>query len=165
MDNRTERTFKKGEIIYRQDDYEACLYDILYGSVGIYLDYGTKDETLLKEYGSGSYFGEIELIEARPRTATAVALEKTIVTVITAESFGAYFQEKPAVVMHIMQQMSARIRELTRLHREACRTTADAAQPEPHEKEKGGEQQAKRDELATIYRSYSILPDKDHKKK
>jgi CRP-like cAMP-binding protein len=91
MDNRVERTYKKGEVIYRQNDYETCLYDILYGSVALYQNYGTKDETLVKELNADSYFGEIELIEARPRTTTAVALEKTEVKVITAESFGAYF--------------------------------------------------------------------------
>ncbi|MBQ1742758.1 MAG: cyclic nucleotide-binding domain-containing protein, partial [Oscillospiraceae bacterium] len=77
MDNRVERTYKKGEVIYRQNDYETCLYDILYGSVALYQNYGTKDETLVKELNADSYFGEIELIEARPRTTTAVALEKT----------------------------------------------------------------------------------------
>ena len=28
-----ERTYRKKEIIYRQNDYEMCMYDILYGGV------------------------------------------------------------------------------------------------------------------------------------
>ena len=60
------KAYQKGEIIFRQGDPAQSMFSIVDGRVGIYLDYGTKDETLLKEYGSGSYFGEIELIEARP---------------------------------------------------------------------------------------------------
>ena len=72
-----ERVFKKGEVIYRQNDYEMCLYDILYGSVTLYQNYGQKDEIVIKEYDGDGYFGELELVEARPRTTTAVATERT----------------------------------------------------------------------------------------
>lgn len=165
MENCAERTYKKGEVIYSQNDYETCLYDILYGSVALYQNYGTQDETLVKEQNAGSYFGEIELIEARPRTTTAVALEKTAVKVITAESFGTYFQEKPAVVMSIMQQMSARIRELTRLYQEACRVTAESVEAEATGQKKSDELEQKRKELTAIYHSYSLFSDKDRKEK
>ena len=76
MADRRERTFRKGEIIYHENDYEACMYDILYGSVALYQHDGTKDEVLVKRLNAESYFGELELIEARARTTTAVALEK-----------------------------------------------------------------------------------------
>ena len=155
MADRRERTFRKGEIIYHENDYEACMYDILYGSVALYQHYGTKDEVLVKRLNAESYFGELELIEARARTTTAVALEKTQTAVITAESFGAYFREKPATVLSIMQQMSARIRELTRLYQEACRVAAESVQAEKNGCEKSEELQKKRNELAAIYRSDS----------
>ena len=76
------RTFKKGEIIYRQNDYETCLYELLYGGAALYQNYGTKEQVLIKEIGPNSFLGEMEVIEARPRTTTAVATEKTEVKVI-----------------------------------------------------------------------------------
>jgi len=154
MIERQERTFKKGEVIYRQNDYETCMYDILYGSVALYQDYKTKDQVLIKELVGDGYFGEIELVEARPRTTTAVATEKTLVNVITAESFGAYFSEKPALVMEIMQQMAARIRELTREYLEACRVVSDAMAAEKAGQEKSEALQSERRALAEFYMNH-----------
>lgn len=157
MAERKERTFKKGEIIYRQNDYESCLYDILYGSVALYQNYGTKDEVLIKELSGDGYFGEMELIEAMPRTTTAVARERTQVGVYTAEDFGDCFREKPAMVMAIMQQMSARIRELTREYNNACRIVAEAMEAEKAGREKSEKLQHERKSLSDYYHAYLKL--------
>ena len=152
-----ERVFKKGEVIYRQNDYEMCLYDILYGAVTLYQNYGQKDEIVIKEYDGDGYFGELELVEARPRTTTAVATERTQVRVYTKEDFGALFQEKPAMVMAIMQQMSARIRELQRQYNDACRIVAESMEAEKHGREKSNELQKERKKLSDYYRAYIKL--------
>ena len=152
-----ERTYRKKEIIYRQNDYEMCMYDILYGGVTLYLNYGTKDEILVKELCAGAFFGEMELVEARPRTTTAVATENTRVKVYTAEAFGDCFQEKPALVMAIMQQMSARIRELTRQYNEACRVVAESVDAEHKGEEKSDKLQRERERLSDYFNSYIKL--------
>ena len=131
------KTFKKGEVIFKQGDLSDCMYDILWGEVGIYADYGTPEEKLLTTLETERFFGEMGMIEGRLRSATAVALEKdTRLKVITPESFDAYFKESPAKVLLIMQNMSHRIRELTRDYLEACRAVAEAVETEKTGKEK-----------------------------
>ena len=131
------KTFKKGEIIFKQSDLSDCMYDILWGQVGIYADYGTPEEKLLTTLETERFFGEMGMIEGRLRSATAVALEKdTRVKVITPETFDTYFKENPAKVLLIMQNMSHRIRELTRDYLEACRAVAEAVETEKTGKEK-----------------------------
>jgi CRP-like cAMP-binding protein len=147
------RTFKKGDIVYRQNDYETCLYEVLYGGVTLYQNYGTKNQVLIKEIGPNSFLGEMEVIEARPRTTTAVATEKTEVKVISNEDFGALFTEKPALVMSMMQ-MSARIRELTRLYNDACRVVSEAVDAEEQGCEKSEKLQSERKTLSQIYHAY-----------
>ena len=68
------KTFKKGEIIFKQGDLSDCMYDILWGQVGIYADYGTPEEKLLTTLETERFFGEMGMIEGRLRSATAVAL-------------------------------------------------------------------------------------------
>ncbi len=150
------RKFKKGEIVYRQNEYQMCMYDLLYGGVALYQNYGTEDQVLIKELSSG-FFGEMELVEARPRTTTAVATERTEAKIITAEDFGALFQEKPAMVMSVMQQMSARIRELTREYNNACRVVAQALEAEKAGKEKSEELQQERQALSDFYYNYLTI--------
>ncbi len=150
------RKFKKGEIIYKQNTFEMLFYDILYGGVALYQNYGTPDQVLIKELSSG-FLGEMEVVEARPRTTTAIATEKTEAKVITAEDFGALFQEKPALVMSVMQQMSSRIRELTREYNNACRIVAQAMEAEKAGKEKSEELQQERQALSDIYYNYLTI--------
>jgi CRP-like cAMP-binding protein len=148
------RVFKKGEIIYRQNAYETCFYELLYGGVKLYQNYGTDQQVLITELSPVCFLGEMEVIEARPRTTTAVATEHTELKVITNEDFGALFHEKPALVMSVMQQMSARIRELTRLYNDACRVVSEAVDAEEQGCEKSEKLQSERKTLSQIYHAY-----------
>ena len=161
MSEPQEKRYKKGEVIYRQNQYEMYLYDILYGSVALYQNYGTKDEILIKEYPGDGYFGELELVEARPRTTTAVALEPTLVKRYDSDGFAALFQEKPAMVVSIMQQMSARIRELQRDYNNACRVVAESMDAESAGSEKSGQLQTERKKLSDYYHTYLSLTNSD----
>lgn len=145
------RTFQKGEIIYRQSEYETWFYELLYGGVTLYQNYGTEKQVLIKELDPPCFLGEMEVIEARPRTTTAVATEDCTLKVITNEDFGALFQEKPALVLSVMQQMSARIRELTRQYNDACRIVSEAMDAEREGREKSEKLQAERRSLSDVY--------------
>jgi len=125
------QTYKKGQFIFKEGDEANCMYDIHWGTVGIYAHYGTKQEKLLTKLHSEEFFGEMGLVDLEPRSATAVALEKdTKVEIITGEAFGSFLQERPAKVLMIMQHMSQRIRDLTKDYLEVCGTVAEAVDTE-----------------------------------
>lgn len=135
-----KRTFKKGEVIFKEGDFEMYMYHLVRGSVGVYGGYGTADEKLLTLVNAGehSFFGEIGLVEAMARSATAVAMEDVETIVIYGENFGAYFKDKPDALLAIMRSMSRRIRELTEDYMEACRAVAEAVETERSGAEKSG---------------------------
>ena len=120
MIEQEERQFKRGDILYRAGDFELNMYNILYGSVAVYVDYGTPNERKVMEMREGDFLNVISFLESRPRSSTAVALEPTVVSVIGIDNFGAYFRERPAKVMSLMQHMSARMRHLQKAYLEAC---------------------------------------------
>ena len=129
--------FNRNEVIFKEGDMSNCMYDIHFGSVGIFAAYGTENEKLLTELKADEFFGEMGMIDAYPRSATAVALEEgTKVEIITAENFGAYFQDKPAKVLQIMQHMSQRIRGLTKDYLEACQAINETVENEDISEEK-----------------------------
>lgn len=129
--------FNNNQVIFKQGDRANCMYDIQKGKVGIYADYGTKQEVLLTEIGVDSCLGEMGLVDDKPRSATAVALEDdTVLGVITAENFATFLFEKPDKVMAIMQQMSGRIRGLTQDYLDACRAVSETAESEKTGEEK-----------------------------
>ena len=115
-----ELRFKKGDILYRVGDFELNMYNILYGRVAVYVDYGTANERKIVEMQEGDFLNVVSFLESRPRRSTAVALEPTVVSVIDIDNFGDYFREKPAKIMSLLQHMSARIRHLQKAYLEAC---------------------------------------------
>ena len=70
----------------------------------------------------GDYLGEMGLIEAYPRSATAVALEDgTQLQEIGEREFSDYFKGKPERLLAIMRQLSQRLRDRTEDYERACR--------------------------------------------
>ena len=71
---------------------------------------------------AGQFLGEMGVIEAYPRSATAVAMEDgTTLREIDEKEFSDYFYEQPARLLLIMQQISARLRDRTADYEAACR--------------------------------------------
>ena len=89
-------SFSVGDVIFRQDDFSDVMYDIQSGSVGIFLDYGTETEKKLAVLGAGEILGEMGMIEACPRSATAVALsDGTVLCEIGEAEFTEFFRSHP----------------------------------------------------------------------
>ena len=140
------RTYNKGDVIFRQGEAAESMFDIRWGKVGIYIDYGMPQQKQLVTLENEGFFGEMGMIDHAPRSATAVVLENgTRLSEITEVRFGELFREKPAKVLVIMQNLSNRLRKLTRNYMEACETAAGIVQLEeaPASLGKGAEEEIK----------------------
>ena len=145
------RNYQKGDIIFRQGDTAESMFEILWGTVGIYADYGTPKEKKLAELGGGesAFFGEMGLIDRAPRSATAVVLEnRTKLREITEASLGSLFQENPGKVLHIIQHLSRRLRRLTNDYMEVCKTAAYAERAQELSEEEARELDARAEHYA-----------------
>ena len=144
--------FKKGGVIFKQGDASDCMYDVLWGKVGIYANYGTPEEKLLTTLETEQFFGEMGMIEGLPRSATAVALTNdTKVRIITPETFQELFRKSPARVLMVITNMSRRIRELTIDYLTACQTVAKSVEAEKAGAEIGGDLQTELEKLSQVY--------------
>ena len=57
----TEKRYKKGEIICRPKEMVMSMYNILYGSVGVYFDYGTPEQVEVVTLREGDFFNVMGL--------------------------------------------------------------------------------------------------------
>ena len=85
--------YKKGDVIYRQNEEAGEVFFVKYGTVHLYIDYKTADSKLIGIVGEGRVFGELGVIEDKPRTMTTVAAEDSVVTIVDKESFSSYIKE------------------------------------------------------------------------
>lgn len=133
------QTYKKGEIIFKQGDAADSMYDIRWGSVGIYINYGTDEEKMLAHLKGDDIFGEMSLVDELPRSATAVSLDReTKLEVITKETFSCYLEERPEKIIEVLQSMGKRIRALTNDYLDACRVVTEAVKSRESGEEKSG---------------------------
>ena len=109
----TEKHFSKGTVIFHEGDNGETFFRVIDGTVGIFSSYGTEDEYLIRELKSDDYFGEMAVIEAYPRSATAVAISDTIVEESTTAEMGKFFKNDPEKVLEITDYIGKCIRDTT----------------------------------------------------
>jgi len=99
-----------GAVICRQGDPGDCLYGILRGQVRIFNIGAENREILLNILLPGSLFGEIALIDDRPRTAHASAMEDCELLLMHRHHFMPLIQEDPRLAVHMLGILCERVR-------------------------------------------------------
>jgi CRP-like cAMP-binding protein len=137
------KEFAKGDVIFRAGDTGDCFYDVVKGTVGIYSDYGTDAEQKLTETGEGHIVGELALIDAYPRSATAVALTDVVLTEVSVDEVRKYFDEDHEKITFLIKELGERLTRLTKDYTEACETI-QASYPQDKERKPGIAEKIKR---------------------
>lgn len=109
--------YGKDTVVCRQGEPGDTLYVIQSGAVEISrLQDGR--EVVLAILGPGDFFGEMALVDEKPRSATATTIGPTRLLALTRESFLARVRQDPGVVLHLLKALSRRIEETTKQLRE-----------------------------------------------
>jgi CRP/FNR family transcriptional regulator/CRP/FNR family cyclic AMP-dependent transcriptional regulator len=111
--NLIRRHFRQGEAIFQQGDPGQMLYIIESGQVRIYLQDEEGQETSVIVYGPGEIFGELAVIDGLPRSASAVAMEDTVVHTLNRDSFREHMRSSPQLGLNFMKTLSVRVRYST----------------------------------------------------
>lgn len=103
--------FKAGETIFFQGDPGNSVYLIASGAVRIYVLGEDGQEVSVMIYGPGDLFGEMSLLDQLPRSATAVAIEDSLLWVMTGQDFERHLRNSHQLALNLMLTLSARLRE------------------------------------------------------
>ena len=102
-------------VICREGEIEHEFYIIRFGHVTISKRLNDGDERILATMGAGEFFGEMALIEHKPRTATVIARDDTELLVITEETVEKVVARNPVVAVTILRQVSHSLCQADRL--------------------------------------------------
>lgn len=107
-----QRHFEENQVIFHRGDPGGLLYIISEGKVKI--THGTPEgqEALLAILGTGDFFGELALLDDAPRSATAVAMERTQALTLHRGEFLNFLGKNPDFADHVMRTLAERIRHL-----------------------------------------------------
>jgi CRP-like cAMP-binding protein len=72
----------------------------------------TRDGTEIAVLGPGSFFGEMSLLDGKPRAATVTTLEPTKVLVLTTQAFNGVITTMPSVDRKMLTVLAGRLRDV-----------------------------------------------------
>jgi CRP-like cAMP-binding protein len=111
--------FKKGATIIHEGTIGSNAYLILSGSVEVFKKVGD-EKLVLTRLVKGNIFGEMSLVDEKPRSATIVALEETEVRILSRERFESMLEQNPRAVIPLLKQVFQRVRYLNQMVTAFC---------------------------------------------
>jgi CRP-like cAMP-binding protein len=106
------KIYQDREVIIRQGDEGNCMYVIQEGQVEVLQEVNGK-EVQLGVRTAGEYLGEMAIFEREVRSATVRALGEARVLTVDQKNFLRRIAEDPSLAFRLVQNMSARIRDLS----------------------------------------------------
>jgi CRP-like cAMP-binding protein len=99
------RAYKAGEVIFGAGDAGTELYIVRDGSVSVRIG-----ERVLETLGPSEIFGEMALVDAKPRSATVVAETDCVVIPVSEKQFLLMVREAPFFALGVMRVLAERLR-------------------------------------------------------
>ena len=103
----------KNEVIIVQEDTSTDLYIILRGKVKVTLMSAEGEEYILTDLHVGDYFGEMSLIDGKPRCATVVAVEDSTFAVLKRERLIEGLKRDPILALDMLSTLVHKLRKAT----------------------------------------------------
>jgi len=109
------RVYAKGETVFAQSDPGDGLYGVVTGRVRISASSADGKELFLNIMEPGDTFGEIALLDGRPRTAGASTMAASELIMIPRDQFMGLLRREPELITHVLELLCQRVRWLSGL--------------------------------------------------
>jgi len=108
---------KVGAVLCRAGDEGDAMYLIEEGKVRICVRAKDGQEVILTELERGDFFGEMALLDGKPRSADAIVAEDTRLAVLSREHFLSFVRSNPNVALEMLTALANRLRRTDELLR------------------------------------------------
>ncbi|MBW1981227.1 MAG: cyclic nucleotide-binding domain-containing protein [Deltaproteobacteria bacterium] len=106
--------YEKGEVVCRQGEPGDTMYIIQSGAVEVSQLQGGQ-EVVLGLMEAGDFFGEMALVDEKPRSATVTVIKSGRLLYLTRETLLERVRQDPGVAIHLLRALSRRIEETSKL--------------------------------------------------
>lgn len=101
LEHLNREVYVAGECIFREGESGDCAYIIESGNVAIFMA-AQGDEQAVGQVRCGEIFGEIALLDAQPRTATAKCVEKTVLIPIQRKMVNTLLEKADPIIRNLL---------------------------------------------------------------
>ena len=106
LEHMQERYYEPEQLLFEENTPRLNLYLIHKGSVELFKQTPTRDETRLALFGSGDFLGEGSLMDDYPHSTGARALEATTVLTISRAEFQEMFERYPGIGAKLLSRIA-----------------------------------------------------------
>lgn len=107
------RWYPKGSTLFYEGDPGDYLVVVLKGCVRIALLDPDGQETIIRDLGPLEVMGELSLLDGQPRSATAIAIERTQVLRVARAAFLALLHSRPSFALSVLVRIAGDLRRAT----------------------------------------------------
>jgi len=104
------KSFRKNEVILHEEDTSEFMYIILTGKVKVIKTTGEGKEIIIAMHSSGSFFGEMSLIDGKTTPASVIATEDSVISIISKADFYSIIFAQNRVLENLLKILSSRLR-------------------------------------------------------
>ena len=108
------RRFDKHQVIILAEEEGDALFIISSGQVRVSIVSEDGREVILSLLGTGSVFGELSLLDGKPRSANVVATENTDLYMLRRSDFLQLVYKVPQIAVGLLAELAARLRKTDR---------------------------------------------------
>ena len=110
-----QQHYRKGQMIFYRGDPGNAMYVLTSGSVKLTLPSDAGSDVLVAVLRPREHFGELAVLDGRPRYVTAVAAEATEVLAIHRDKLLEFLREHAEASLQVALSLSLRLRHITEL--------------------------------------------------
>ena len=119
------RQLPAGSPIFKMGDAGDAMYLIEGGRVRISVYDADRNSVTLAELARGDFFGEMAILDDKPRSADASAIENARVLVLSRNDFHSFVRQVPNVALKMLSATTERLRRTDKLLRDRVSRNAN----------------------------------------
>jgi CRP-like cAMP-binding protein len=105
------RRYRPGERVFERGSAGREVFFVIHGALSVVSISPLGREITFAAAQSGGMVGEMAAIDGRPRSASVVAVEESLVAVLPSESFVALLENHGEIALQLLRQLSAFVRK------------------------------------------------------
>jgi CRP/FNR family transcriptional regulator, cyclic AMP receptor protein len=100
----------KDTIILLEDEEGDTLFILIKGKVKVTTFSESGKELIFSILGEGDFFGDMSLLDGKPRSATIISLEESELRMIRRSDFNNLIEKHPRIALKLLEELTSRLR-------------------------------------------------------